>query len=184
MRYLLIQVAVAMIVIYKLLYLKDCLEFMESKTLIYSSAIYKRAFTALEYHLMNKFNLYKNCLPEQIKENLVKKDFKELRGFLYSLFDDNEILISVYPTQISKYRRGVHWEHSIKLDGIEINEDSFHTREQAEFIAFSKAFQFLDTKIFIEQTKDRFYDDSSDSSCVKMNWEHLNKILNYKRKNG
>ena len=156
---------------------------MESKTLINNSSVYKRAFTALEYHLMNKFNLYKNCLSEQIKENLIEKDFKELRGFLYSLFDDNEILISVYPKQISKYRRGFNWEHTIKIDGIEIIEDSFVTREQAEFIAFSKAFQFLDTKIFIEQTQYRFYDESSDSSCAKMNWEHLNKVLNYKRKN-
>jgi hypothetical protein len=99
---------------------------MESKTLINNSSVYKRAFKSLEYHLMNKFNLYKNCLSEQIKENLIEKDFKELRGFLYSLFDDNEILISVYPKQISKYRRGFHWEHTIKIDGIEIIEDSLN----------------------------------------------------------
>ena len=64
----------------------------------------------------------------------------------------------------------------------DIIEGDFAKREYAEFIMFKKAFQFLDTRLFIKDTKNRFIDESSDSSCLNVNWKHLSIVLNHKRK--
>ena len=147
---------------------------------------YKRASKSLEFYLIKNVDRFEsNLLPEQIKENICQTDFKEFRGILYSFFDNNSILISVNPYDINQESNDeikCKWQYYMNIDGTDITEGDFKKREQAEFVAFQKAFEFLDTKLFIKDTSNRFYDESSDSSCLNVNWNHLNKVLNHKRK--
>ncbi len=73
MRYLLIQVAVAMIVIYKLLYLKDCLEFMESKTLreLLTESEISQVINFLQQDNLKMLRLFLN--EDERKKNLEQK---------------------------------------------------------------------------------------------------------------
>lgn len=114
-------------------------------------------------------------------DDLVDISFKSMTALLYSFFDDNSVLVSINPQEIN--RNGVKWEASIFIDGKCIKESDFSNRQMAEYIAFKKAFQFLDTKLFIDMTKNLFYDGSSDSSCINVDWIHLDKVLTYRRKN-
>lgn len=147
---------------------------------------YKRASKLLEFYLIKEVERFEeNLLPEQTKNLIFQTDFKELRGILYSFFDKNSILISVNPYDISQQSNEeikCNWQYYMNIDGTDITEGDFKKREQAEFVAFQKAFEFLDTKLFIKDTSNRFYDESSDSSCLNVNWNHLNKVLNHKRK--
>ena len=73
MRYLLIQVAVAMIAIYKLLYLKDCLEFMESKTLreLLTESEISQVINFLQQDNLKMLRLFLN--EDERKKNLEQK---------------------------------------------------------------------------------------------------------------
>ena len=161
----------------------------KSNVLINDVSKFKRAFNLFEYYLKNEnyLNLIKdNLLPEQIKEIITGIKFTELRGIIYSFLDKNNIFISISPYDINYIEKDnkahVKWRYIINIDGNDIIESDFDKREYAEFICFKKAFQFLDTKLFIEQTSNRFYDETSDSSCLNVNWKHLDKVLNHKRK--
>jgi len=161
--------------------------FMQQSTILIknTSEKYKRAYKVLEFHLIKEVNRFKeNLLPEQIKELVYQTPFKEFRGVLYSFFDKNDILISISPYEIDKSNEEIKckWQYYINIDGVDIIEGDFNKREHAEFVAFQKSFEFLETKIFIKDTSNRFYDESSDSSCLNVNWKHLNKVLNHKRK--
>lgn len=125
----------------------------------------------------------KNSLSEHktIDSVIFELKFSVFRGVLYSFFESNSIYITTTPYDINQ--KGCKWNYFIFLDGTEIAESEFDCRETAEYIAFLKSFQFLDTKLFIKYTQDRFYDQFSDVSCLNMDWNHLNKVLNYKRKN-
>jgi hypothetical protein len=114
-------------------------------------------------------------------DDLENISFKCMTALLYSFFDDNSVFVSVYPQEIN--RNATKWEISIFIDGKCLKESDFLNREMAEYIAFKKAFQFLDTKLFIEMTKNLFYDGSADSSCLNVDWIHLDKVLTYRRKN-
>lgn len=142
---------------------------------------YRRSYTELSKYLdNNKDNFGINIL------DITKFDFKPISGILYSFFDSHSILISVTPQNISNKKGKATkcgWSYLIYLEETEIIEGDFSERVTAEYIAFLKAFQFLDTKLFIEQTKDRFIDESSDTSCLNMNWKQLNLVLAHKRKN-
>jgi len=162
-------------------------KFMQQSTILIknTSEKHKRAYTVLEFYLMKEVSRFKeNLLPEQIKELIYQTPFKEFRGILYSFFDKNNILISISPYDISKSNEEIKckWQYYISIDGVDIIEGDFNKREHAEFVAFQKSFEFLETKIFIKDTSNRFYDESSDSSCLNVNWKHLNKVLNHKRK--
>jgi hypothetical protein len=159
----------------------------QSKVLINEiSSKNKRAYKLLEFYLKKEVSLFKeNLLPEQVREIATQIPFKELRGSLYSFFDRNNILVSVSPYGIEFDGDDFvkcKWKFNIVIDDNDIIESDFDKREYAEFISFQRAFQFLDTKLFIEQTKNRFYDETADSSCLNVNWGHLNKVLNHKRK--
>jgi len=147
---------------------------------------YKRASKLLEFYLIKNVERFEsNLFPEQTKNLILQTDFKELRGILYSFFDNNSILISVNPYDISQQpneETKCSWQYYMNIDATDITEGDFKNREQAEFVAFQKAFEFLDTKLFIKDTSNRFYDESADSSCLNVNWKHLNKVLNHKRK--
>jgi hypothetical protein len=146
---------------------------------------YKRASKSFEYYLINEIGRFKsNLLNQQIIDLLCETDFKELRGILYSFFEKNNILISITPYDISYSGDEIvcKWQYYMNINKTEITELDFKKREQAEFVSFQKAFEFLDTVLFIKDTSNRFYDESSDSSCLNVNWEHLNKVLNHKRK--
>jgi hypothetical protein len=149
---------------------------------------YKRACNIFEIFLKKEVLRFKdNMLPEQILELASDTDFKELRGLLYSFFDNNNILISVSPydkiVNVSSNTETYKWQYHINLEGTDIIEGNFDKREYAEFIAFKQSFQFLDTQLFIKLTSNRFYDESSDSSCLKVDWNHLKNVLNYRREN-
>jgi len=145
---------------------------------------FKRAYKVLEFYLLKEIPSFRNnLLPEQMKELMCQYNFKELKGILSAFFDSNNILISTIPYDIeSKEELKCKWKFYIHIDGVEIIDGNFPKREQAEFISFQKAFQFLDTKLFIKDTESRFYDETSDSSCLNVNWKHLDKVLSYKRK--
>jgi hypothetical protein len=146
---------------------------------------YKRAYKSLEFYLKKEVDRFQeNLLPEQIRELVCQTSFKEFRGLLYSFFENNDILISVSPYDIDKSNEKIKckWKYYINIDGVDIIDGDFKKREEAEFVSFQKAFEFLDTKLFIKDTSNRFYDESSDSSCLNVNWKHLNKVLNHKRK--
>lgn len=148
----------------------------------------KRAYRLLEtYFRVEVFINSGNLLPEQIKNNICDIDFRQLKGLLFSFFDKHNIIISVGAYSINKSKDNslvkCRWQYYINIDGTEIIEGDFEKREYAEFIAFQKAFQFLDTQLFIEYSKDRFFDESSDSACLNVNWVHLNKVLNHRREN-
>ena len=83
MRYLLIQVAVAMIVIYKLLYLKDCLEFMESKTLreLLTESEISQVINFLQQDNLKMLRLFLN--EDERKKNLEQKGI--FSDYLYYL---------------------------------------------------------------------------------------------------
>jgi len=140
---------------------------------------YTRAYQRLDIYLKNSKDF--NCTIYNIED----VSFKSVTALLYSFFDDNSILVSVYPEDVEKKenRLKCNWTISIFIEKEEIKEYDLASRETAEFVAFQKAFQFLDTKLFIELTKDRFYDESSDSCCLNMNWVHVDKVLTYRRKN-
>lgn len=149
---------------------------------------YKRAYNIFEVFLKKEVLRFKdNMLPEQIIQLASDTDFKELRGLLYSFFDKNNILISVSPydkvINVNSNHDKHKWQYHINIEGTDIIEGNFDKREYAEFIAFKQAFQYLDTQIFIKHTSDRFYDETSDSSCLKIDWKHLSNVLNYRRKN-
>lgn len=152
----------------------------QTGTLINScSDKYKRAYVELRNYLFN------NNKHLQFDINTISDvDFKISRGILYSFFDSCSILISVTPHDIIKKddKQKCKWSYLIALDDTEIIEGHFKTRDEAEYIAFLKSFQFLDTRLFIKQTKDRFFDESSDTSCLNVNWNQLNRVLSYKRK--
>lgn len=106
-------------------------------------------------------------------------EFSVFKSLLYSFFESHKIFITVRPFDIySKLK----WSYLIELDNNEIFDGSYQEKEIAEYIAFLKCFQFLDTRLFIEYTKNRYYDESADVACLNVNWTHLNKVLNYKRK--
>ena len=153
----------------------------ETGTLINGCADkYKRSYIALTEYLSNSqaFNLDTNPVIEDM-------DFKMARGMLYSFFESHSILVSVTPQDITHRDETMQcrWAYFICLEETEIIESGFKAREEAEYIAFLKSFQFLDTRLFIKQTKNRFYDQTSDSSCLNVNWEQLNRVLSYKRAN-
>lgn len=112
-------------------------------------------------------------------------DFCVLRGILYSFFERHSIIVSVNPRSIDLDEGKVKcdWSYLIHLEGAEVMEHEFKDREVAEFVAFTRAFQFLDTTLFMQYSKDRFFDESADSSCLNVNWEQLNRVLSHKRRN-
>lgn len=154
----------------------------KTKTLIDTTKEqYRRSYASLSNHLTEHISTYGITI-----HNIGDYDFKSVSGILSSFFDEHNILVSVIPNNIlnKKSEKTKHlWSYLMYIDKTEIVEGDFQSREIAEYIAFLKAFQFLDTKLFIEQTKERFFDESSDISCLKMNWDKLNEVLSYKRKN-
>ena len=148
---------------------------METSVLLNScSQKYSRAFKNFQ-DFISKDNYFSDN-----KLDFNTANFNIFRGFLYSFFESHSIYITTTPYDI---KSSCKWNYFIYIDNIEIAEADFTDRETAEYIAFLKCFQFLDTKLFIELSQNRFYDQSSDVSCLNMDWEHLNKVLNYKRIN-
>lgn len=142
---------------------------------------YKRAYIALlEYLKINSQDFSLDTNPV-----IGDMDFRMVRGMLYSFFESHSILVSVTPQDITHRdeRMQCRWAYFICLEETEIIESGFKTREESEYIAFLKSFQFLDTKLFVMQTKNRFYDQTSDISCLNVNWGHMNRVLSYKRAN-
>jgi hypothetical protein len=133
-----------------------------------------RAYKYLEEYLNNNTRHF-NCKIDDLED----MSFKSITGLLYSFFDENQITVSVCPENINKGK----WEVTVYVGKEAIRQGDLFSRELSEFIAFQKAFQFLDTKIFLEHTKNLFYDGSADSSCINVNWSHLDKVLTYRRKN-
>jgi hypothetical protein len=105
-------------------------------------------------------------------------DFNVFKTLLYSFFESQKIFVTVKPYEL----KDIKWSYLIEIDDNEISDGNYKEKEVAEYIAFLKCFQFLDTRLFIEQTKNRYYDESADVACLNVNWKHLNKVLNYKRK--
>lgn len=136
---------------------------------------HNRAYNHLDAYLSNSKDFHYKI------DDLENISFKSMTALLYSFFDDNCVFVSLCLQEIN--RNGTKWEVSIFIDGKCIKENDFLNREMAEYIAFKKAFQFLDTKLFIDMTKNLFYDGSSDSSCLNVDWIHLDKVLTYRRKN-
>jgi len=141
---------------------------------------YTRALSRLDFYLKNNHKDFGYGINEF--EDI---GFKNITALLYSFFDENSIIVSVQPQNVESKgdKLKCSWEIAIFIDKEEVKEYDLGSRESAEFVAFQKAFQFLDTKLFIELTKYRFYDESSDSSCLNMNWVHVDKVLTYRRKN-
>jgi hypothetical protein len=161
---------------------------MNQKTKILLESIKKnnkRAFNSLIQFIKKDSYDSLNAMDYLVYEYSCELNFNKFRGIVYSFFDTKDIIISVYP--ISVLKKGgktiCKWSYYINIDGNDISEGDFEKREYAEFIAFQKAFQFLDTKMFIDDTKNRFEDEKADSSCLNVNWEHLDKVLSFKRKN-
>lgn len=146
----------------------------------------KRAFRAFELFLKKEksFGVTENLLNQQVKEIICGLSFKELSGMVYYFFDTQNIVLAVIPYDVLTQNEKVtcKWKYLINIDNTDIIEGDFAKREYAEFIMFKKAFQFLDTRLFIKDTKNRFIDESSDSSCLNVNWKHLSIVLNHKRK--
>ena len=146
---------------------------MENYKFILSTAQekYQKAFSELNIFLSSRMNM----------SQFEKTDFNVARGLFYSFFDSHSILVSTLPYYF-KSETKCRWQYVINIDGIEISEGYLPNRETAEYVAFMRAFQFLDTKLFIEYTKGRFSDES-ETSCLNINWEHLHRVLNHKRIN-
>jgi len=145
----------------------------------------KRSFNALIQFVKRESYDSLDTMDYLVYEYSCNTNFSKFRGTLYSFFDSKNIIISIYPTSID-YKDNVsvcRWSYYVNVDGNDIHEGDFDKREYAEFIAFQKAFQFLDTKMFIQDTKYRFEDETADSSCLNVNWGHLDKVLSFKRKN-
>ena len=155
-----------------------------TKTIIeICSEKHKRAFVSFNDYIKNT-ELHEgqgNILS--IKENT---NFNFFRGILYSFFESQSILVSSNFSNVKlKNKKDIQctWGYLIFIEGTEIREGGFPSREMAEVVAFTKAFQFLDTRLFILDTTDRFYDDGSAVSCLNVNWSHLDKVIQYRRKN-
>lgn len=113
------------------------------------------------------------------KIDVVSAEFSVFKSLIYSFFESHNIFVTVRPYDIDK---NVRWSYLIEIDNNEISDGGYNEKEISEYIAFLKCFQFLDTRLFIEYTKNRYYDESADVACLNVNWTHLNKVLNYKRK--
>lgn len=146
----------------------------------------KRAFYSFELFLKKEkaFGITENILSQQVKDILCEVSFKELCGIIYYFFDNKNMILAVMPYDFhtAKDTTTCKWKFLINIDNTDIIEGDFDKREYAEFIMFKKAFQFLDTTLFIKDTQNRYIDESADSSCLNVNWKHLSTVLNYKRK--
>jgi hypothetical protein len=147
---------------------------MKTINLFKNAEKFSRAFSLFEkYITKNDFCFGVNNL------DIKTIDFKVFKSFLYDFFEKNNIYVTVKAYDLTS---NVKWHYVIELENNQINQDGFNERELAEYVAFIKCFQFLDTRLFIEYSKNRYIDETSDSSLLNVNWVHLNKVLNYKRK--
>jgi hypothetical protein len=148
---------------------------MDTKTLLQaSSEKYKRANVSLMRFLSE------NAFLKQAPIAAEKMPFSVFRGIMYSFLQNHGLLISVTPYDLSGKRK---WSYAIYFEGNEICKNGFKERELAEWAAFEKSLQYYDTKLFIQDVKDRFYDSKASSSPCNINWEHLDRVLAYKRVN-
>ena len=154
----------------------------QTKTLIETAnSNYKRSYYELGQYLFQNIDTLHTTI-----HTIGESDFKSISGVLESFFEKFDIVISVIPNIIlkSKSQKTKHlWSYLMYVDGAEVFEGDFPNRETAQYLAFLKAFQFLDTKLFIKLTKNRFEDESSDISCLNMNWTKLDEVIMYRRKN-
>lgn len=139
---------------------------------------YKLSFVELNYFANNNLSVF------NINSDLELNDFKLLRSVFYAMFDSIGIYSTVIPHNVIQEDNKFEckWKYIICVDGTEVTESNYNSREDAEFIAFKKCFSYYETKLFIEFTKHRYWDETADSSCLNVNWEHLKRVLNYKRK--
>jgi hypothetical protein len=128
---------------------------------------YGRSFVSFnEYMTIN----YKDLNYKDLK-------FTLLRGLLYEFFESNNIMVSVYAFDFENPK----WTFRINIDNYEIIDGDYAEKIMAEFIAFDKCFEFLNTRLFINEIYDNLHEDSSDISVLKFNWNHLDKVLKNKR---
>ena len=147
---------------------------MNTENLLHvASDKYKRANVCLLRFISDNSFINQNNL------SLHKIPFSVFRGMMYSFFQNQGILVSIAPYDLFSKRK---WSYTIYYDGEEIVKRGFTERESAEWTAFEKCLQYMDTKMFIQDVKNRFYDYKSSSSPCNINWEHLNKVLIYRRK--
>jgi hypothetical protein len=148
---------------------------METKVLLENIAKnYGRANNLFFDFLKSENYFTKNNL------NVYDADFSVLRGMIYEFFEKQEIYVTVVPYEIKPILK---WSYQIIIDGYEINDKYFSSKQFSEYVAFIKCFQFLDTRLIIEQNKYKYFDDSADSSLLRVNWTHLDKVLSHKRVN-
>ena len=146
---------------------------------------YKKAFSEYFHFVHSKIGI-----KPQI-ENVIywaqsegDKNFEESKGYLYDFFESQKVFVSVSPYDIKESKGKItnKWSFYIWVESTDIREGGFMSREQAELVAFEKAFQFVETKITIEHSKDRHYDESATSCNLRVNWGLLTKVLAEKRK--
>jgi hypothetical protein len=145
---------------------------MKTINLFKDAEKFTRSFSLFEKFIKNDNYFSENNLDVKLS------DFKVFKSLLYDFFESHDIYLSVKPYSLSDLK----WEYLIQLENNLISRDGFNKKEYAEYVAFIKCFQFLDTRLFIEYSKNRYIDESADSSLLNVNWVHLNKVLNYKRK--
>jgi hypothetical protein len=128
---------------------------------------YGRAFVSLNDFISKK---YKNLKYKEL-------EFSLFRGLLYEFFENNNIFISVYPFEFNNPR----WTYRINIDSYEIIDGDYSDKFLAEYVAFDKCFQFLDTRLFVKDIHSNLHEDSSDIEVLKFNWKHLDNVLKSKR---
>ena len=128
---------------------------------------YGRAFVLFDSFVSNKYPKVKHR----------ELDFTLLRGLIYEFFENNQIFISVYAFEFEKPK----WTFRINIDNYEIIDGDFSDKFIAEYIAFNKCFQFLDTRLFVSDIHSNLHEDSSDIEVLKFNWKHLDNVLKSKR---
>lgn len=128
---------------------------------------YGRAFVSFNEFVSNKYN----------DLNYKDLNFNLLRGLLYEFFENNNIFVNVYAFDFEKPK----WTLRINIDNYEIIDGDYAEKNVAEYVAFNKCFQFLDTRLFVSDIHSNLHEDSSDIEVLKFNWKHLDNVLKSKR---
>ena len=133
----------------------------------------------LEKKYGRAFVKFDEFMSNQYKEIKIKElDFVFLRGLLYDFFENNLIFVSVYAFEYSPIPK---WTFRINIDNYEIIDGDYSNKKIAEYVAFSKCFEFLDTRLFVSDIYNNLHEDSSNISALKFDWKHLDNVLKNKR---
>ena len=137
------------------------------------------------YRGVNNINMADDEFSKQFLDvNLEISNPTHFKSYLYDFFEQNNIIICPFVFDIRKideFTTKKRWGISVWVNNTEIRESEFVDRDEAEWMAFSKAFLFLHTELQVQEVKKKYIDQSSDSSAIKIDYELLTKVIDSKR---